>query len=72
MNTRSQTKYTNSAKYAVEIDFDGASTAWKANKKPTCNGCYKYICSHKTKAGKECKRESPIGCDLCKIHNNSK
>lgn len=72
MITRSQTKYKNSAKYAVEIDFEEASVEWKANKKSTGNGCYKYICSNKTKSGKECKRESLIGYDLCQIHNNSK
>ena len=52
MNTRSQTKYNNSAKYAVEIDFDVASVAWKANKNPICNGCYKYICYKKQKLEK--------------------
>ena len=72
MNTRSQTKYNNSAKYAVEIDFDGASSDWKANKKPTGNGCYKYICSQKTKSGKQCKRECLPECNSCKTHNNSK
>ena len=72
MNTRSQTKYNNSAKYAVEIDFDGASIAWKANKKATCNGCYEYICSKKTKSGKKCKKECLPGCEFCKTHNNTK
>ena len=52
MNTRSQTKYNNSAKYAVEIDFDDASIAWKENKKSTRNGCYKYICYKKQKLEK--------------------
>ena len=72
MNTRSQTKYNNSAKYAVEIDFDGASIEWKSNKKANGNGCYKYICSKKTTSGKKCKLECLIGCNLCKIHNNTK
>jgi hypothetical protein len=30
-------------KYEVNIDFDEASAAWKANKKSLGNGCYKYI-----------------------------
>jgi len=31
-------------KYEVNIDFDGASAAWKSNKKSIGNGEYKYIC----------------------------
>jgi len=69
MNTRSETRYNNSAIYTVEIDFDGASSAWKANKKSTGNGCYKYICCKKTKSGKNCKRESLTGYHYCSIHN---
>ena len=29
--------------YAVNIDFDEASAAWKKNKKSTGNGCYTYV-----------------------------
>jgi hypothetical protein len=47
----------------VVIDFDEASAAWRANKKPTSNGCYKYICVGKTKAGNSCKRDSLLGSD---------
>ena len=43
MNTRSQQNYENEAIYEVNIDFDGASEAWKSNKKYIGNGCYKYI-----------------------------
>lgn len=70
MKTRSQTRLeTNYAdKYEVIIDFDGASAAWKANKKATINGCYKYICLQKTRNGNDCKRESLPGCDCCKVH----
>lgn len=66
MNTRSMTKrlYT----YTVFIDFDEASNAWKANKKSSGNGCYKYICSQITNS-KPCKSESLSGCSFCKIHN---
>ena len=43
MKTRSQTKKENEptiyvGKYSVEIDFDGASEAWRANKKELPNG----------------------------------
>jgi hypothetical protein len=41
MQTRSQSA---NGKYEVSIDFDGASAAWKANKKSIGNGQYKYIC----------------------------
>jgi hypothetical protein len=72
MLTRSQTRYINNALYAlykVEIDFDEASFAWKANKKCVRNGTYKYICTQKFKNGNQCKRESLDGIDCCKMHN---
>ena len=40
MLTRSQTKR---PEYEVNIDFDEASEAWRANKKYIGNGSYKYI-----------------------------
>lgn len=43
MNTRSQTTYEKKALYEVNIDFDEASEAWRANKKYIGNGSYKYI-----------------------------
>ena len=43
MNTRSQTTYEKKALYEVNIDFDEASEAWRANKKYIGNGTYKYI-----------------------------
>jgi hypothetical protein len=43
MNTRSQTTYEKNTLYEVNIDFDEASEAWRANKKYIGNGCYKYI-----------------------------
>ena len=30
------------------IDFDEASRAWNQNKKKIDNGCYIYICGHKS------------------------
>ena len=58
--------------YEVNIDFDEASDAWKANKKSIGNGQYKYVCSKTTKTGKKCNRKclegGEIGC--CKIHKN--
>ena len=69
MNTRSQTeKNKNTDLYKVEINFDEASISWRANKKCSGNGYYKYICIQKTKTGNQCKRESLKFCDHCKIH----
>lgn len=70
MQTRSQTQkqINNKPLYEVSIDFDEASRAWKANKKPIGNGCYRYCCLEKTKQGKSCKRESCPGADHCTIH----
>ena len=82
MNTRSQQNYENEALYEVNIDFDGASEAWKSNKKYIGNGCYKYItpsnktqvhnkstrCVQITKSGTQCKRESINDCEFCFQH----
>lgn len=54
--------------YEVNIDFDEASTAWKANKKSKGNGTYRYVCQGKTKTGKNCSREPFPTCDFCKWH----
>jgi len=43
MKTRSQTTYDKSCPFVVEIDFDGASQAWKANKRSLGYGHYEYI-----------------------------
>ena len=73
MNTRSQTKKMNTIikadLYKVEINFDEAIEAWRANKKSIGNGHYKYVCSQKTKTGNQCKRERLKSCDTCKMHS---
>ena len=70
MNTRSQTKYDNNALYEVNIDFDEASTAWRANKKYVNNGTFKYICCGLTKTGNKCNRKPLENSEYCKIHTN--
>ena len=70
--TRSQTRSQTTPKYEVEIDFDEASEAWKANKKYMGNGTYKYICLQKTKAGNPCKKEALPSSDFCKHHSPDK
>jgi len=66
--TKSQTKLTPISKFDVEIDFDGASEAWKANKKSIGNGSYKYVCSKKNKNGNSCSLKCLYGEIYCKTH----
>jgi hypothetical protein len=79
MQTRSASRYLEVEKekqikkelnqtYEVNIDFDEASAAWKANKKSTGGGCYKYICEHRNKNNK-CRRNPIPGENFCSNHN---
>jgi hypothetical protein len=78
MNTRSKAAFKNTPLndtietktplYEVNIDFDEASRAWKANKKSIGNGSYKYVCCGITKTGNKCNRQSLDFVDYCKIH----
>ena len=68
MKTRSQTKYENSALYEVNIDFDAASEAWKANKMSIGNGSYRYICCKRGKNNNICISKCLPGEDYCKVH----
>lgn len=47
MKTISQTRRENNPIYEVNIDFDAASEAWKANKCYIGNGSYRYVCFKK-------------------------
>ena len=59
--------------YEVNIDFDGASEAWKANKKPSGNSCYNYVCTASVATtGKKCTRIVKSGCEYCAMHNKNK
>ncbi len=81
MNTRSKTKNniiinandtkSITALYQVNINFDESCEAWRANKKHTGNGMYKYICCGITKIGKKCNRLSLNNLDYCKTHKNN-
>ena len=72
MQTRSQTKALlnkrNITEYAVDIDFDGASAAWKANKKSAGNGTYTYVCQKKTITGRSCAKKCLAGHHFCNTH----
>ena len=72
METRSVTQYEQNALYEVNIDFDGASEAWRKNKKSKGNGTYVYKCEHICLSGKQCIREALPDCDYCKMHKNKK
>jgi hypothetical protein len=65
MLTRSNTR---NGLFKVDIDFDQASNAWKANKKTNGNGTYVYICLQLTKGGNQCQKKPLSGCEFCKIH----
>ena len=71
MKTRSQTKKEafSVIKYNVDIDFDEASNAWRANKKQLPNCCYQYICGYVIFEGKKCNRKPSKDSEKCAIHN---
>ena len=64
MQTRSQTT-------TVQIDFDEASAAWKANKIPKGNGTYTYRCSAILRSGGPCTQPAQCHKETCKRHNTS-
>jgi hypothetical protein len=73
MQTRSQTREQTKNKqmallYEVNIDFDGASEAWKANKRSIGNGSYKYICCVLKANGEKCEIKCMQNEDCCKRH----
>jgi hypothetical protein len=68
MNSVITMKETKAPLYEVNIDFDEASRAWKANKKSIGNGSYKYICCGITKTGNKCNRQSLDFVHYCKTH----
>lgn len=45
--------------YPVDIDFDEASKAWRANKRRNKNRRFEYICGALRSGGKICTK---IGC----------
>ena len=70
MKTRSQTNKEKESvgKYTVEIDFDGAREAWRANKKELPNCCYQYICGQVSITGKKCNRKPCKDNERCVLH----
>ena len=73
MKTRSQTKpieltSATFVKYEVDIDFDGASAEWQANKKSIGNSSYKYVCQNVNIKGTNCKLKCLAGEHYCSKH----
>ena len=54
--------------YEVNIDFDEASEAWKANKRGIGEGSYRYICAKRGKHNNECIAKCLPGLDYCRTH----
>lgn len=55
--------------YAVDIDFDEASNAWRANKKTIGNGSFVYRCAHRSTNGRPCPNKLPRqDAVLCAYH----
>lgn len=71
MKTRSQTKLESRQLYEVNIDFDEASEAWKANKKSIGNGSYKYLCNKLCKNNNCCSGKCLPNENFCKKHINN-
>ncbi len=55
--------------YIVDIDFDSASKAWKANKKSVGNGVYVYICENVSMKGKKCNKACINNLSFCETHS---
>ena len=54
--------------YNIDIDFDAASSAWKANKKYIGNGSYKYVCIAITKKNIQCSNKPQKNKQYCYCH----
>ena len=65
MQTRSMTQH---VQFTVDIDFDGASSAWKANKVSKGNGTYGYKCEKLQRNGQPCSHIVGPWSDFCKRH----
>lgn len=65
MQTRSMTKH---ARFTVDIDFDSASSAWKANKVAKGNGTYGYKCEKLQRNSQPCSHIAFPWSDFCKRH----
>lgn len=71
MKTRSQTKAAIKASiHTVNIDFDEASAAWRANKQSIGSGSYRYVCCQViASSGRRCGVKcAPGSVDFCRRH----
>ena len=58
--------------FEVNIDFDEASRAWRANKRSMGNGTYKYTCEKMISSGRKCSKDAWKNSGVCCTHKNKK
>ena len=58
--------------FEVNIDFDEASRAWRANKRSVGNGTYKYTCEKMISSGRMCSKDAWKNSGVCCTHKNKK
>jgi len=58
--------------FEVNIDFDEASRAWRANKRSVGNGTYKYTCEKMISSGRKCSKDAWNNSEFCCTHKNKK
>ncbi len=69
MQTRSQTNYETTTLFEVNIDFDGASKAWRENKITYGgSGMYRYVCAKRGIRNNMCISKCLHGEIYCKTH----
>lgn len=56
--------------FEVNIDFDEASRAWRANKRSMGNGTYKYTCEKMISSGRKCSKDAWNNSGVCSTHKN--
>ena len=64
MQTHRQLKNVHQNLYEVDIDFDSASKAWRANKISIGNGNFKYKPSHRTAVDDDASNNAVNGYNL--------
>jgi hypothetical protein len=56
--------------FEVNIDFNDASLAWRANKRSIGGGCYTYKCPHVGNKNRKCRNEPIPSQEYCNKHND--
>jgi len=56
--------------FEVNIDFNDASLAWRANKRSMGGGCYTYKCPHVGNKNRKCRNVPIPSQEYCNKHND--